>query len=65
MMHATLQAQELLFIFAGLALVGVAILAIPTYVVFQNIRESCKHKPDPNRYSRDWESIEGVEEDKQ
>ena len=65
MMHTTLQAQELLFIFAGMALSGVTLLAIVAYVVFQNIREACKHKPDPNRWTRDWESIEGVEEDKQ
>ena len=63
MMHATLQAQELLFILAGLALVGVVTLAIVAYVVIQNIREACKHKPDPNRWSRDWASIEGVEEE--
>lgn len=62
-MHASLQAQELLFIFAGLALVGV--VTIVAYVLIQNIREACKHKPDPNRWSRDWASIEGVEEDKQ
>jgi hypothetical protein len=63
MMHATLQAQELLFLFAGVALVGLVTLAIVAYVVFQNIREACKHKPDPNRWSRDWASIEGVEEE--
>ena len=58
MMHATLQAQELLFILAGLALVGVVTLAIVAYVVTQNIREACKHKPDPDRWTRCWDEIE-------
>ena len=53
MMHTTLQA--LLFIFAGLVGAGLLAFAVLACAVIQSVCAASKHRPDTDRWSREWE----------
>ena len=47
--------QELLFIFAGLVGAGLLAFAVLACAVIQSVCAASKHRPDTDRWSREWE----------
>jgi hypothetical protein len=48
----------MIFIFSGLALVGLFTIGLAVYIVVQQFHNFGKPSVDQRRWTRDWESIE-------
>jgi hypothetical protein len=52
------QTYIMIFIFSGLALVGLFTIGLAVYIVVQQFHNFGKPSVDQRRWTRDWESIE-------